>query len=94
MIIKPQELNCRMMKSGKKSVKKNKAPTKPSEIIKTHEQYHLDMIIQQKKKHMYKKKFNLKKKQILKDKIKKKQLLKKHEPLGYSSHLNHEIGIT
>ena len=55
----------------KKKVLKNKALAKPSEVIKTCEQYHADNIIQQKKKHIYKTKFNFKKNQILKDKIKK-----------------------
>jgi len=38
MIVKLQELNCRMIKSGKKSMKKilkNKAPVKPNEVVKT-----------------------------------------------------------
>jgi hypothetical protein len=40
MIVKPLESNCRMMKSGKKSMKKilkNKTLAKLSEIIKTRE---------------------------------------------------------
>jgi hypothetical protein len=38
MIVELHELNCRMIKSGKKLMKKilkNKTPAKPNEIIKT-----------------------------------------------------------
>ena len=53
-IVNPQESKCRRIKLKKKinekKVLKNKTTAKPSEVAKTPEQYHVNEIIQQKKK--------------------------------------------